>query len=746
RSNSLNVLLIKDNLEDALKVPFLAFVKSLLMVERHHDGNDTKPLRAELSPDALAQYGAEQLELLVTEAVNWCNGPLTGELRKMKENLKKMLSTKVEKDRYHPLNVALNAILVHFSGNNVSHDAFLFVVNDPAIVTSMAMSSEVPNCTKRRPDLIALTLCRLHEIATLCQPHDYSHFAEMSEEQTDLWEDARKNAHGMIGWADVHNPFKIEAGDTIDCTRMNRPYEVADILPKDQKQESETQAGPTAPMSSETDDKANTGEAYKSKSTAGTSNPGKRKGTTLHGSSSKRQRLSPLPHSTTVTTDVQCAFYGLELLGSRSDRTHSVVFLLVDNQLSLKWYDPQGCIETEPIDIVEQLPLLVATMVLFQRFGTRMRGIAPLDLKATVNGREHQYDIPSNISVPWKIKGRRCVISKPVAKCTADEPSKQGKADADEVTRPSTKLPDDLKHTFFKFSWREEERDGEGDIISCARERAEKHLGKFAKDVTNHLPDVLHYKAHDKLLTKFIRQFAGVGIEGTQGSRVPCEMPSKEMKPLDELLPDDFFSKIWGVIRCHFLLWKIGIAHGDISFNNLMVKSLPNSNEVIVLNDYDLAVIMAEGEISPSQKGDEITGTSTFMAFDLLFPSDGSVFRLYRHDLESILWCITWYCKEEKRWTEGWHNEIAGRKALWSMNASAARPPDGIRPGAEVFWRPVIKTFRTWINDRMAPIEGTADHTDRELLEMIDQHLPCQEEYKTWEWMDFSIHKGARES
>ncbi|TFK21003.1 hypothetical protein FA15DRAFT_707593 [Coprinopsis marcescibilis] len=639
------------------------------MVERHYDGNETKPLRAELSPDALAQYGAKRLELLVAEAIDWCNGPLTRELRKMKENLKKTLSTEVEKDRYHPLSVALNAILVHCSGNNVSHDASLFAVNDPAIVTSMATSSEVPKCTERRPDLIALTLCRFHEIATQCQPHDCSHFAEMLEKQTNLWEGARKNAYCKIGWADVHNPFKIKAEDIIDCTRMDRPYEVADILPKVHKQKFEPQAGPTASMSSAADDKANAGEApSKSESTGYTNNPSKRKDTTLHRSSSKRQKLSPLPSSTTVTADVQCAYYGLELLRSRWDRTHSTVFLLV------------GCIETEPIDIVEQLPLLVATMVLFQRFGTRMRGIAPLDLKATVNGRKHQYDIPSKTSVPWKLKGRRCVIYKPEAKVTADEPSKQGEADADEVTRSSTKLPDDLKNTFFKFSCREEERDGEGDIISCTMERAEKHLGKFAKDITNHLPIVLHYKAHDKLSTKFIRQFAGVGIDGTQGSRVPWEMLSKEMKPVDELLPDDFFAKIWGVIRCkwmsHFLLWKIGIAHGDISVNNLMVKSLPNGNKVMVLNDYDVAAVMAEGEKSPSTKGDVITGTPPFMAFDLLFSSDGSVFRLYRHDLESILWCIAWYCNQEKCWTEGSH-QISVGKLAWSMNASAASPPGG---------------------------------------------------------------------
>ncbi|TFK20505.1 hypothetical protein FA15DRAFT_123242 [Coprinopsis marcescibilis] len=750
RTNSPNVLLIKEDLRDALRVPFLSFVKSLLMVERHHDGNDTKPLRAELSPDALAQYGAEQLESLVTEAVNWCNGPLTGELRKMKENLKEMLSTKVEKDRYHPLSVALNAILVQFSGNSVSDAAFLFVVNDPAIITSTVMSDEAPRGTMRKPDLIALTLCRLKKIVSV-GVDGYSGFAKILEEGADVWKDARKNAQENIGWPDVHNPFEIKVEDIIDCTRMDGPYEVADILPKDHKQKSELQAGPTGSTGSATTSKASARKtSSQSRSTAGTTNSNnlKRKSSTPRGSSNKKQKFPPLSPSTTVTTDVQCAYYGLELLRSRWDRTHSVVFLLVDNKLSLKWYDPQGCIETEPIDIVEQLPLLVATMVLFQRFGTRMRGIAPLDLKATVNGREHKYDIPNDTSVLWELKGRRPVVAKPVAKGTADERTKKEEAKTEIKTRSQTKahrLPDDLKNTFFKFSWREEQRDGEGDIISCARERAEKHLGKFAKDVTNHLPDVLHYKAHDKLSTKFIRQFAGVGIEGTQGSRVPCEMLSKEMKPLDELPPDDFFAKIWGVIRCHFLLWKIGIAHGDISFNNLMVKSLPNGHRVMVLNDYDLAAIMAEGEKSPSKKGYERTGTKPFMALDLLYSSDGSVFRLYRHDLESILWCIAWYCKEEKTWTEGSHDQVAKEKGFWLLKVNPARPPDGIRPGAEVFWRPVIKTFKTWIND-MAPIDGKADHTDRELLEMIDQYLPRQQEYKTWDWMDFSIHKGARES
>ena len=57
-----------------------------------------------------------------------------------------------------------------------------------------------------------------------------------------------------------------------------------------------------------------------------------------------------------------------------------------------------------------------------------------------------------------------------------------------------------------------------------------------------------------------------------------------------------------------------------------------------VLNDFDLVQIYGE----PSGGGRQ-TGTITFMAFDLL-SLKGSYKRLYRHDVESLIWVLIWTC------------------------------------------------------------------------------------------------------
>jgi hypothetical protein len=59
-----------------------------------------------------------------------------------------------------------------------------------------------------------------------------------------------------------------------------------------------------------------------------------------------------------------------------------------------------------------------------------------------------------------------------------------------------------------------------------------------------------------------------------------------------------------------------------------------------VLNDYDLSSLADE----PGPRGNERTGTVPFMALDLLTKQGqrGEVKHLYRHDLESFMWCFAW--------------------------------------------------------------------------------------------------------
>ena len=103
-----------------------------------------------------------------------------------------------------------------------------------------------------------------------------------------------------------------------------------------------------------------------------------------------------------------------------------------------------------------------------------------------------------------------------------------------------------------------------------------------------------------------------------------------------------------------YLLWKIGIAHGDVSLSNMMYYE-QDGKKYGVLNDFDLAAIMAVGERTPKKQGFERTGTLPFMAIDLLRYPDGQISRWFRHDLESCMWCLVWQALAKKQ--EHWYSD-----------------------------------------------------------------------------------------
>jgi len=91
----------------------------------------------------------------------------------------------------------------------------------------------------------------------------------------------------------------------------------------------------------------------------------------------------------------------------------------------------------------------------------------------------------------------------------------------------------------------------------------------------------------------------------------------------------------------HALLWRIGIAHGDVSLSNLMYKE---DNKYGVLNDFDLSTIMEPNARNPDRQGLERTGTLPFMAVELLNEKgfNGKIPRRYDHELESFAWVLVW--------------------------------------------------------------------------------------------------------
>ena len=88
----------------------------------------------------------------------------------------------------------------------------------------------------------------------------------------------------------------------------------------------------------------------------------------------------------------------------------------------------------------------------------------------------------------------------------------------------------------------------------------------------------------------------------------------------------------------HYRLWVNGIHHGDISHKNLMYDISEAGEPLGIVNDFDLATWVDH----PITKNDR-TGTIPFMAIDILnCESDERIPRLYRHDIESFVWVLTY--------------------------------------------------------------------------------------------------------
>lgn len=115
-----------------------------------------------------------------------------------------------------------------------------------------------------------------------------------------------------------------------------------------------------------------------------------------------------------------------------------------------------------------------------------------------------------------------------------------------------------------------------------------------------------------------------------------------------------------------------------------------------VLNDFDLAALMEAGAISPEQRGYQRTGTTAFMPLALLLKSDGSVSRQYHHDLESILWCMAWYLDPKMDWTNMKFRQVYTDKDEWIRTNAESEAPDGIREGAQGYWRQVTMAMAKW--------------------------------------------------
>ncbi|KAH6904279.1 hypothetical protein BKA70DRAFT_542549 [Coprinopsis sp. MPI-PUGE-AT-0042] len=137
---------------------------------------------------------------------------------------------------------------------------------------------------------------------------------------------------------------------------------------------------------------------------------------------------------------------------------------------------------------------------------------------------------------------------------------------------------------------------------SLARHRANHYLPTQNMSSPPPRSKIKHGLRH--ISTRHIRSYLGLD---TKATRVPSALVMKKLQELDSLDAGDFQRFIWQIIRCIYLLWQIGIAHGDISFWNMMFDISDDTTEAVLI-DYDYATIMEPGTRSPTDQALRTSG------------------------------------------------------------------------------------------------------------------------------------------
>ena len=103
-----------------------------------------------------------------------------------------------------------------------------------------------------------------------------------------------------------------------------------------------------------------------------------------------------------------------------------------------------------------------------------------------------------------------------------------------------------------------------------------------------------------------------------------------------------------------------------------MMSDYPDSKIIENLNDFNFEGIAKSKNCIPSRRGWERTGTSAFMALELLKYRDGQLKRWYRYDLESSAWCFAYLilATDLSAWFNGTHVKIRHAKLSFAYDSS----------------------------------------------------------------------------
>lgn len=230
-----------------------------------------------------------------------------------------------------------------------------------------------------------------------------------------------------------------------------------------------------------------------------------------------------------------------------------------DATLTLYWYDSQGCIESDTIDIIKSLPFLVIMIRIFYDFPLGMWGHTPIDIwtEDEIEGKVH-YSRKGDTIGSFQMKGRRTFTSDAIP---VTAPTAISSGHHNEPAQPSSSHDEHSEGTqlevlFLKSAWPEVKRHKEPYIISHAYTQAKMMLGTEAGSVTDHLPVVINSKELSYTSTEIIRRL--VKSTTTDGFRVQLWMLSKKLQPIYALDPREFWIAFWHTLRCKPFFFSVG--------------------------------------------------------------------------------------------------------------------------------------------------------------------------------------------
>ncbi|KAJ3476175.1 hypothetical protein NLI96_g11339 [Meripilus lineatus] len=367
--------------------------------------------------------------------------------------------------------------------------------------------------------------------------------------------------------------------------------------------------------------------------------------------SSTAKRLNSDPQSSILfatgleqSNAEELASYALELLASTSGTRGHCLQLLVDgDRLMLWYYDAGGIIRSEWMYWIDDLPKFAAIIVAFAQLGMSGWGIGDIpNLKPPSSLRPPTSPLPKSLSgyTLTMTHKRKDGVEEDVKVTLQDEVYSQyclvGRRTI--VYGATTEPKISEKPLVLKMSMQESDQTPENEFIEHATNSG-----------VDHLPEVHMWstKESEWRLSK-----------GVWGKLFPSDDGNREYKDLSQrLIVFTKYKPIEGIIcarnmhhimmrliQClHDLRYKAKIVHRDISLGNLMYEKLDDGTIWLILNDFDLAVMVDDNGLPVAKNASKHrTGTLPFMAHELLvaMKEEDPIIHYLRHDYESVFWVV----------------------------------------------------------------------------------------------------------